>query len=72
MYDYRVVPVSAHAAFDKAAEYLRIKLHTIPVDPETRRVDISRMKRAMYVVSLYLTLTRHLIGRCSNSNTIMV
>lgn len=46
---FSVVPVSAHAAFDKAAEYLKIKIHTIPVDPETRKVDISRLKRAMYV-----------------------
>lgn len=43
----RVVPVTAHAAFDKGAAYLGIKVHTIPVDPETRRVNIKRVKRAM-------------------------
>ncbi|KAL5523548.1 hypothetical protein ACEPAG_7721 [Sanghuangporus baumii] len=42
-----VVPISAHAAFDKAAAYLKIKLHSIPVDPETRRVNVSRMRRAI-------------------------
>ncbi|KAI5116500.1 hypothetical protein M0805_009925 [Coniferiporia weirii] len=42
-----VVPISAHAAFDKAAAYLKIKLHTIPVDFETRKVNISRVKRAI-------------------------
>ncbi|KAL5528632.1 DPL1 [Sanghuangporus sanghuang] len=42
-----VVPISAHAAFDKAAAYLKIKLHSIPVDPETRKVNVSRMRRAI-------------------------
>ena len=44
----RVVPASAHAAFDKGAAYLKIKVHTIPVDRYTRKVDIKRLKRAMY------------------------
>lgn len=43
----RIVPISAHAAFDKAAAYLKIKLHTIPVDRVTRKVDLKRVKRAM-------------------------
>ncbi|KAL5507479.1 DPL1 [Sanghuangporus vaninii] len=42
-----VVPISAHAAFDKAAAYLKIKFHSIPVDPETRKVNVSRMRRAI-------------------------
>ncbi|KAI0049954.1 PLP-dependent transferase [Auriscalpium vulgare] len=42
-----VVPASAHAAFDKAAAYLKIKLHTIPVNPETRQVDLKRVRRAI-------------------------
>jgi len=42
-----VVPASAHAAFDKAAAYFNIKLHSIPVDPETRRVDMKRVRRAI-------------------------
>ncbi|KAH8119045.1 pyridoxal phosphate-dependent transferase [Phellopilus nigrolimitatus] len=42
-----VIPISAHAAFDKAAAYLKVKLHTIPVDFETRKVNISRLKRAI-------------------------
>lgn len=43
----RVVPESAHAAFDKAAAYLKIKLHTIPVDRVTRKVNLRLVKRAM-------------------------
>lgn len=41
----RVVPVTAHAAFWKAAEYFCIKIHTVPVDPVTRQVDPKLMKR---------------------------
>ena len=50
----RVVPASAHAAFDKAAAYFKIKLHSIPVDPATRRVNLKRVRRAMYGSALSL------------------
>ena len=50
----RIIPVSAHAAFDKGAAYLKIKVHSIPVDPYTRKVDLKRVKRAMYVPSFLL------------------
>ncbi|KAI0728271.1 PLP-dependent transferase [Fomitopsis betulina] len=49
-----VVPVTAHAAFDKGAAYLGIKVHTIPVDPETRRVNIKRVKRAINANTIML------------------
>ncbi|KAI0786642.1 PLP-dependent transferase [Abortiporus biennis] len=42
-----IVPISAHAAFDKGAAYLGIKLHTIPVDPVTRQVDLKKVARAI-------------------------
>ncbi|KDQ55737.1 hypothetical protein JAAARDRAFT_59713 [Jaapia argillacea MUCL 33604] len=42
-----IVPISAHAAFDKAADYLGIKVHTIPVHPITRQVDLKHVKRAI-------------------------
>ncbi|KAH8993326.1 PLP-dependent transferase [Lactarius hatsudake] len=42
-----IVPASAHAAFDKAAAYFGIKLHSIPVDPETRQVNMKRVYRAI-------------------------
>ncbi|EIW63248.1 PLP-dependent transferase [Trametes versicolor FP-101664 SS1] len=42
-----VIPISAHAAFDKGAAYLGIKVHTIPVDPETRQVDLKHVRRAI-------------------------
>lgn len=36
-----------HAAFDKAANYFGIKIHHIPVDPKTRRVQIGKVRRAI-------------------------
>ena len=42
-----IIPVSAHAAFDKAASYFNIKLHKISVDPTSRKVDMRLVKRAI-------------------------
>ncbi|KAL6298383.1 PLP-dependent transferase [Sparassis latifolia] len=42
-----VVPISAHAAFDKGANYMGIKVHTIPVHPMTRKVQIHRVAWAI-------------------------
>ncbi|KAI9477412.1 pyridoxal phosphate-dependent transferase [Coemansia mojavensis] len=42
-----VVPITAHAAFDKAAEYFNIGITHIPVDPKTQKVDVKAMKRAI-------------------------
>jgi sphinganine-1-phosphate aldolase len=47
----RVVPASAHAAFNKAAAYFNVKLHSIPVNPESRQVDLRRVRRAMSAFS---------------------
>ena len=42
---HRVVPVTAHAAFDKAAEYFKIKLRHAPIDPVSLKVDIHAVSR---------------------------
>ncbi|KAI0358513.1 PLP-dependent transferase [Trametes cingulata] len=42
-----VVPITAHAAFDKGAAYLGVKVHSIPVHPETRQVDLKRVACAI-------------------------
>lgn len=42
-----IVSVSAHAAFDKAGQYFGIKVHHIPVDPVTRKVQVGRVARAI-------------------------
>jgi hypothetical protein len=41
----RVVPVTAHAAFDKASEYFKIKLRHVPVDPISLKVDVAAVSR---------------------------
>ncbi|KZS98485.1 PLP-dependent transferase, partial [Sistotremastrum niveocremeum HHB9708] len=42
-----IIPASAHAAFDKAGDYMKVKVHQIPVDPETRMVDLAWVSRAI-------------------------
>ncbi|GFN83171.1 sphingosine-1-phosphate lyase 1 [Plakobranchus ocellatus] len=42
-----IVPVSAHAAFDKAANYFHMKITHIPLDEHTRKVDLNAMKKAI-------------------------
>ncbi|KAF7315761.1 Sphinganine-1-phosphate aldolase [Mycena indigotica] len=49
-----IIPSSAHAAFDKGAAYLKIKVHTIPVDSYTRKVDIKAVKRAINANTIML------------------
>jgi sphinganine-1-phosphate aldolase len=41
-----VVPDSAHAAFDKAAQYFKIKLVRVPVGPDFK-ADLARTRRAI-------------------------
>lgn len=42
-----IVPTTAHAAFDKAAHYLRVRLVKVDVDPVSFRADPAAMERAM-------------------------
>ncbi|ELR23230.1 sphinganine1-phosphate aldolase BST1, putative [Acanthamoeba castellanii str. Neff] len=42
-----VAPVSVHCAFDKAAHYFGMKLVHVPVDPQTRSVDVRAVRRAI-------------------------
>ncbi|KAJ2498533.1 Dihydrosphingosine phosphate lyase [Coemansia sp. RSA 1972] len=42
-----VIPITAHAAFNKAAEYFDIGITVVPVDPKTQRVNVKAMKRAI-------------------------
>ncbi len=42
-----VMPVTAHAAFAKAAHVLDLRLHLVPVDPVTMRVRVADMVAAL-------------------------
>ncbi|KAJ2309391.1 Dihydrosphingosine phosphate lyase [Coemansia sp. RSA 2705] len=42
-----VVPITAHAAFDKAAEYFDIGITHVPVDQKTQRVEVKALERAI-------------------------
>uniref|UniRef100_T1J300 Sphingosine-1-phosphate lyase 1 n=1 Tax=Strigamia maritima TaxID=126957 RepID=T1J300_STRMM len=40
-----LVPVTAHCAFDKAANLMRMKIKHVPVDPVTMKVDMKQYQR---------------------------
>lgn len=40
-----VIPITAHSAFDKAAQYLKLHVRTVPVDPESRTVNLNEMRK---------------------------
>jgi sphinganine-1-phosphate aldolase len=42
-----IIPITAHAAFDKAGEAFKIKIVKIPYDPKTYQVDLNKVKRAI-------------------------
>ena len=42
-----VVPITAHAAFDKGAAMLDMPIIHVPVDPDTQRVNLQKMKRSI-------------------------
>lgn len=42
-----VMPVTAHTGFDKAAQYLGLRVKTVPVDPVTTKVDLRAMEKAI-------------------------
>lgn len=42
-----VIPVTAHAAFDKAADWLQLEIRKVPIDPKTMKVDTRKMRKMM-------------------------
>ncbi|XP_067876512.1 sphingosine-1-phosphate lyase 1 [Heterodontus francisci] len=42
-----VAPLSAHAAFNKAAQYFGMRIVHVPLDKRTMQVDVKAMKRAI-------------------------
>jgi sphinganine-1-phosphate aldolase len=46
-YPEMVIPVTAHAAFDKAGSYFGIKVIHVSLDESTRKVNVHAMKRAI-------------------------
>ncbi|XP_058797826.1 sphingosine-1-phosphate lyase [Phymastichus coffea] len=42
-----VVPTTAHSAFDKAAQFLGIRIRSVPVNPDSHTASINAVKRAI-------------------------
>nr|AEX09416.1 sphingolipid long-chain base phosphate lyase [Wickerhamomyces ciferrii] len=40
-----IIPETAHAGFDKAGYYFGMKVHHVPLDPKTYKVDLGKLKR---------------------------
>jgi sphinganine-1-phosphate aldolase len=53
----RIVPVTAHAAFDKASHYLGIRLIHVPINTKTWQVD---MKRVASLINKNTIMVGHL------------
>jgi len=54
-----IMPVTAHAAFDKAAQYLNIKIRSVPVNPHSFTVCVKTMKKS--ITSNTIMVRRHII-----------
>jgi sphinganine-1-phosphate aldolase len=39
-----IIPITAHAAFEKAADFFKIRIHHVPVNPKTMKVDINKVR----------------------------
>ena len=46
-YPNMIVATTAHPAFDKAAQYLKIKIIHVEIDPKTTKVNLNAMKKAI-------------------------
>lgn len=42
-----IVPTTVHSAFDKAAQYLKLRVRSVKIDPCTCQVDIKGVRRAI-------------------------
>lgn len=47
VYPEMIIPATAHAGFEKAGQYLRIKVVSVPVDPKTMTVNLKRMESSI-------------------------
>lgn len=57
LYPEIIVPTTAHAAFDKAAHILNIRVKHVPIDEETCTVNVKKM-RSMITSSTILVSGR--------------
>ncbi|KXS08831.1 PLP-dependent transferase, partial [Gonapodya prolifera JEL478] len=61
-----VVPITAHAAVDKASQFFNIQLRKVPLDPKTFKVDVRAVERAIdrNTVALFGSLPNYPHGIC--------
>lgn len=55
-----VMPVTAHSAFDKAAQYLNLRIRSVPVDPISYTVSIKEMKKSITKNTIMVSQCRYI------------
>lgn len=51
----RIIPLSAHSAYDKAAQYFNIKLRRVPVNSEFQ-ADVRAIRRSINKNTILVTI----------------
>ncbi|KAK0096393.1 hypothetical protein PV326_005629 [Microctonus aethiopoides] len=71
-YPEMVIPITAHSAFDKAGQFLKIKVRAVPVNPHSYTVSIDAMKRAITKNTIMLvgSTPNFPYGTCDNIEAI--
>lgn len=54
-----VVPTTVHSAFDKAAQYLGLRVRSIKLDPLTYQVNIKAFKKAINSNTIMVSIMQH-------------
>lgn len=55
-----VIPRTAHSAFDKAGQYFKVHVNSVVVDPDTFKVNLKAMEKA---INKNTIMVRALISR---------
>lgn len=71
-----VLPITAHTAFEKAAQYLNLKLRYVPVNPQSLTVCMKSMEKAITRNTIMVRAMRRSVSifckfisqSCSNNN----
>lgn len=58
-----VAPITVHSAFDKAAQYLKMRLTYVKVDPQTYQVDIKAFKRAITSNTVMVIFSQYFLSK---------
>lgn len=61
-----VVPTTVHSAFDKAAQYLKLRIRSVRIDPNTCQVDVNKVRKAINSNTILVRMRISLGKMCIN------